>query len=97
MRLTATQQHQRCEICHGSGEYQGIYHRSGCVACNGAGVVLAGGEAMSPEQAIAYLRQELTAAERGAPRPARKVIASDAEQYQQPNTRGPGGTHYTGD
>lgn len=97
MRVTAAQQYQRCEICQGSGVYRGIYHLNGCVACNGAGVVLAGGEAMTPDQAIAYLRQELTAAERRAPRPARKPIASDAEHYQQTNTRGPGGTHYSGD
>lgn len=97
MRMSAAQQHQRCEICQGSGVYRGIYHLNGCVACNGAGVVLASGEAMSQEEAIAYLRKELTAAERRAPRPARKTIAGDAEQYQQTNTRGPGGTHYSGD
>ncbi len=90
-------QHQRCEICHGSGVYRGIYHLNGCVACNGAGVVLASGEAMSQEEAIAYLRKELTAAERRAPRPVRKTIAGDAEQYQQANKRGPGGSHYAGD
>ncbi|WP_083593606.1 hypothetical protein [Phytopseudomonas punonensis] len=67
------------------------------MACNGVGVVLASGEAMNHEDAIAYLRQELTAAERRAPRPARKVIASDGEQYQQTNTRGPGGSHLSGD
>lgn len=97
MRMSAAQQHQRCEICQGSGVYRGIYHLNGCVACNGAGVVLASGEAMSQEEAIAYLRRELTAAERRAPRPARKAISGDAENYQQTNTRGPGGAHYSGD
>ncbi|OLU31485.1 hypothetical protein BVH03_08405 [Pseudomonas sp. PA15(2017)] len=94
---SVVQHHQRCEICQGSGEYRGVFHRNCCVACNGAGVVLTGGEAMSPEQAIAYLRQALTAAEHGAPRPARKTIAGDAEHYQQANTRGLGGSHYSGD
>ncbi len=97
MRVSVAEQHQRCEICQGSGVYRGIYHLNGCVACNGAGVVLAGGEAMSPEQAIAYLRRELNAAEHLAPRQARQAIAGDAERYQQPNTRGPGGAHYSGD
>jgi len=96
MRLTG-QQHAPCIICAGTGEYRGVFHLNGCVACNGAGVVLASGEAMSQEEAIAYLRKELTAAERRAPRPARKVVPGVAEQYQQANTRGPGGSHLAGD
>ena len=97
MRLTAAEHHQRCEICAGTGEYRGVFHLNGCVACNGAGVVLASGEAMSLEDAVQYLRNELTQAQRRAPRPARSTVLGDAEQYQQTNTRGPGGSHYSGD
>jgi len=97
MRVKADQDHHPCFICKGTGEYRGVFHLNGCVACNGAGVVLAGGEAMSHEEAITYLRKALTAAERLAPRPVKKVIVGDAEQYQQRNTRGPGGSHYAGD
>lgn len=95
--MNPAEQYAPCIICAGTGEYRGIFHLNGCVACNGAGVVLASGEAMSHEEAIAYLRKELTAAERRAPRPARKAIAGDAEHYQQANTRGLGGSHYSGD
>lgn len=97
MRLTAAEEHAPCIICAGTGEYRGVFHLNGCVACNGAGVVLASGEAMSLEDAVQYLRTELTQAQRRAPRPARSTVLGDAEQYQQTNTRGPGGSHFSGD
>jgi len=93
MRLTASEQHAPCVICAGTGEYRGVFHLNGCVACNGAGVVLASGETMSLEDAVQYLRAELTQAQR----PARSIVLGDAEKYQQTNTRGPGGSHYSGD
>lgn len=94
MRVNAGQQHQRCEICQGSGVYRGIYHLNGCVACNGVGVVHQSGEAMSLEQGIEYLRNQLAAHPQGR---APSVVLTDAEKYQQANTRGPGGSHYAGD
>lgn len=84
----------RCEICRGTGRFAGIFHKGACAACNGAGVVLPSGEAMSLEEAVAYLRTRLTAAERLGPRQGSSGAARD---YEGNNRRGPFGSHYTGD
>lgn len=87
----------RCEICRGTGQFVGIFHKGVCAACNGAGVVLASGEALSLEQAVIYLRAQLTAAERRAKQPASPAMSGPEQGYQSNNRRGPGASNYTGD
>lgn len=87
----------RCEICRGTGQFVGIFHQGACAACNGAGVVLASGESMSLEQAVVYLRTQLTAAERNARQPTSPAASGPEQSYQSNNRRGPGASNYTGD
>lgn len=95
---------ERCEICKGSGDYRGIFHRGACVACNGGGLVLPSGDALEPGALVEQLRLRLTQAanEAGRYRDALEKAGllrtkGPADDYRGNNRRGPNGAHRTGD
>ena len=85
---------QRCEICQGTGVWQGVFGDSECAACNGGGVVKQGGSPLEHRDLVRQLRLRL--ADGFWVEPV-KADASAAGRCRDNNQRGPGRSHYTGD
>ena len=89
----------RCPVCKGQAVILGIFHEMPCSHCHGSGWVEAStGEALPIETLVLQLGIHLRrsadhVAELRRTMPGR----GPAEQYNQNNRRGAGGSNYTGD
>jgi hypothetical protein len=101
----------QCPICKGKAVVKGVFHELACIQCNASGWVSADtGEALPLDILVTQLglllhkvqrRVIFLEGESDGNRFKRRnqcwPLRSDAEQYQEPNRRGPGGSSFKGD
>ncbi len=84
----------RCVTCHGAGTYRGTSYEMACLACDGAGWVLAASAEPIPEEEVTLtLCRKIRALEQQLATLQRKQTLTHNEN----NRRGPGASHRTGD
>jgi len=88
----------KCPACRGRAVIKGVFHELACVQCNASGWVTADtGDALPLEVLVTQLSIRLQAADHQLAQ-FRKVMPSGAaQQYEQNNRRGAGGSNFTGD
>jgi hypothetical protein len=93
-----------CNICRGTGIYTGVFHQMTCDNCNASGWVCGRTLKALPMVDIVQvlnvrLREALAEIAKANRAQARMPAESKgaAQQYEQNNRRGAGGTNYTGD
>lgn len=85
-----------CPSCAGQGHIQGVFHTFACVGCHSSGQVHAMTlEPLPIEELVVQLGMALRRERRqlAGNNPARCIV----DDYQQNNSRGPGGSSFKGD
>lgn len=97
-RKTATPL-KHCQACRGKAVVRGLFHDLPCANCNASGWVEAEtGEPLELAELVLQLGLRLREAEQKIQSLMRPVQAfGAAQQYEQNNRLGAGGTNYTGD
>ena len=90
---------EQCLTCKGKAVVQGVFHELVCVDCNGSGWVMAGSRLMlSTDELVTQLSLRLQQAQCEIEVLKRGPSFSGPDAYYpQNNSRGAGGSNYTGD
>lgn len=88
----------KCPACRGRAVMKGVFHEMACVQCNASGWVTAEtGEALPLEVLVTQLSIRLQAADHQLAQFRKVMPGGAAQQYEQNNRCGAGGSNFTGD
>jgi len=86
-----------CNVCCGSGVYQGVFHQMDCQHCLGSGWVCGHTlQTLQLSDVVTVLNARLKEA-LATIATARQGLGGPQKQYEENNRRGAGGTNFTGD